>query len=153
MGSHHTSADRTLGYEQDTHCMMSSNYNNLHLGEPHLHTYKCWHSPLQAYIITTVGPHFKSECSQRFEPWLSWDDSGGGRTIHNLFTIETTVIIPEMNLIFSDISCVYSIGWWVPFQCDGRLVCVHICCQILNWVRSESCRNILSSQYRYRMLV
>ena len=147
MGSHHTLADHTLGYEQDTHCMMSSNYNNPHLGEPHLHTYKGWHSPPLAYTITTVGPHFESEFSQWPEPWLSCDDRGSGRTIHNHFTIETTVIILKMNFIFGDISC--SIGWWVPFQCDRRLVCVHICSQISNWVWSEICRNILSSQYWY----
>jgi len=98
------------------------------------HTYKSWYSPpLSAYIITTVGPHFESECSQWSEPWLSCDDSGSGRTIYNLFTMETTVIV-EMNLIFSDISC--SIGWWVPVQCHWRLMCVHSSSQILNCVWS-----------------
>jgi len=104
------------------------------------HTYKCWHSPpLSAYIITTVGPHFESECSQWSEPWLSCDDWGSGRPIHKQFTMKTTVIILEMNFILGDISRACSIGWWVPVQCHRRLVCIYSSSQILNCVWSQSC--------------
>ena len=116
------------------------NYNDPWQSHFPSHTYKCWYSlPLLAYTITTVGPHFESKCRQWSEPWLSCDDSGSGRTIHKLFTMETTVMILEMNFIFSDISCMCSIGWWVPVQCHRRIVCIHYCCQIFNWVWSESC--------------
>ena len=123
--------------------LTSSNYNDPVLVRAHFpsHTYKYWSCPpFSAFFITTVGPHPKSECSQWSESWLSCDDSGSGRTIHNLFTMETTVIILETNLIFSDISC--SICWWVPVQCHRRLVWVYSSCQFWNLVWSESFKNI-----------
>ena len=107
-----------------------------------LHTNKCWHThPLLADIITTAGSHFKSGSSQWSEPWLSCDDSGSGRSvqIHSLHIV-AILLVPESNLIFSDISWISSISRWIPFQCHWRLVWVNSCCQVLNWVRSESCK-------------
>ena len=117
-----------------------------YLAECMLPTNKCRNSsPFLAYIITTTGSYIKSVHSQWSEPWLSCSDSGCGRPIHNLFIAATFLSVPETNLIFSDISSMSSIGWWVPFQCDTRLVCVYSSCQVLNWVRCESCRiNIIN---------
>ena len=111
------------------------------LSECMLPTNKCWHSPpFRAYIITTAGLHFKSIHSQWSEPWLSCNDSGCGRSIHHLFIAATFLVVPETNLIFCDVSSMYSISWWIPFQCHRRLVWVYSCYQVLNWVGSESCR-------------
>ena len=105
----------------------------------YLHTYKCCHSPpLLTDIITTAGSHFKSGLSQWCEPWLSCDDGCSSRSIYNLLTVVTLFFVPETNLILSDISWISSISRWVPCQCHWRLVWVNSCCQVLNWVRSES---------------
>ena len=107
----------------------------------YIHTYKCCHSPpLWAYSITTASPHFKSGLSQWSEPWLSCDDSGSGRSIHSTLIVATLFFVPETNLIFSDISWISSIGWWIPFHCHTRLVWVYSSCQVFNQVRNESCR-------------
>ena len=108
-------------------------------------TNKFRHSPpLSAYSITTVtaGSHFKSGVSQWSEPWLSCDDSGSGRSIHSLLNVATILLATKTNLIFSNISFRWGIAWWVPFQCNRRSMCVYSCFQVLNWIRSESCRNI-----------
>ena len=106
-------------------------------------TNKFRHSPpLSAYIITTAGSHFKSGVSQWSEPRLSCDDSGSGRSIHSTLIVATVLLATKTNLIFSNISFRCGIGWWVPFQCNRRFMCVYSCFQVLNWIRSESCRNI-----------
>ena len=89
--------------------------------------------------MTTAGSHFKSGLSQWSEPWLSRDDSSSDRTFHSPLIVATLILIPETNLIVSDISCIFSIGWWGPVQCHRRFVWVYSCCQVLNWFRSESC--------------
>ena len=106
------------------------------------HTYKCWCSScLLAYIITTVGPHFKGGCSQWSEPLLSCDDYSSGRTIHSQWPLVVTTffLVPKLNLIFSDISSVSSIRWRIPAQCHRRFVLIHSSCQVLNGAWSESC--------------
>ena len=123
------------GYEIRTIKYLSCRFSR------YLHTYKCCHSPpLLAYSITRAGSHFKSGVSQWSEPWLSCDDSGSGRSIHNLLIVATPLLVPETNLIFSDISWISSIGRWVPFQCHTRFVWVYNCFQVFNQVRNESCR-------------
>ena len=104
-------------------------------------TNKCWYSPsFLAFINTTAGPHFKYGCSQWSEPRVSCYDSGSDQTVHKLLFVATPLLVPEMNLIVSDI-WISNICWWVPFQYHTRLVWVYSCCQILHSSRSEICKH------------
>ena len=105
-------------------------------------TNKCWHSPpLFAFINTAAGPHFKCGCGKWSESWLSCNDSGSDRPIHKKIFVANFLLVQAMNLIVSNISCMSSISWWVPFQCHSGLVRVYSCCQVLNWARCETCSN------------
>ena len=109
--------------------------------DAYIHTNKsCCSPPLLTDTITTASFHFKSGYSQWSEPWLSCDNSGSGRPIHSTLIVAIPPLVPETNLIFSDISWISSIDWWVPFQYHTRLVWVYNCFQVFNQVRSESCR-------------
>ena len=112
-------------------------------------TNKCWHSfPLLAYIVTTICSHSKSGYSQWCESWLSSEYGSCDRTIQKFLLVTTADIVPETNLIVSDISWMSSIGRWVPFQCHSRFVRVYGCFQVFNWVRCESCSILLKITWR-----